>query len=75
MFVLLRTCLDEAVSRGILAENPARGLRRQKRAGRTDEPWTFLEPGEQARLLGCTSVPQGERWLITIVMYTRHAAE
>jgi integrase len=70
VFVLLRTCLDEAVARGILGENPARGLRRQKRGGRTDEPWTFLEPGEQANLLGYRAVAEVERWLVTIVMHT-----
>lgn len=59
--VLLRQCLDHALRRKLITENPASGVR-IKKAARTEEPWTFLEPAEQSALLAV--IPEPERWIV-----------
>ena len=48
---LLRVVLGEAVERGLLRENPARDVRLPRAKARAHEPWTYLTPDEQQRLV------------------------
>jgi len=49
---LLRVCLQEAMDRGCIDQNPARDLRLNRSTlVVTKDPWTYLEPGEQAAFL------------------------
>nr|AMP48210.1 phage integrase family [uncultured bacterium]AMP48404.1 phage integrase family [uncultured bacterium] len=67
---LVRVALEDAVERGALDSNPARGvrvpLRPQDRV--TRETWTYLPPAEQSSLLEV--VPPPERWLVEFAIGT-----
>jgi len=66
---VLRIILDAAVARGLIAANPARGIK-VKRERRTHDPWTYLPPEEQARLLELESIPEEDRVTIAFGMGT-----
>lgn len=78
---LLRVALEDAVERGHLTTNPARGVRLPKSRGITREPWTYLLPPELERLLVApagtedrrsiafsvdTKMRQGEQWALEL---------
>lgn len=68
---LLRCCLEAAVERELLAENPAAEVhlpRQAAKAKATHEPWTYLLPEEQARLLA-TPAPAGDPDLVDLVAF------
>jgi integrase len=61
---LLREILEDAVQRGIISENPARGVRVQMRSVSTEDPWTWLELWEQDAIYRCDSIPLHARlWM------------
>lgn len=68
VFALLRVVLDEAVQDGLLAANPAEGLRVTMPGGRPVEPWTFLSLPEQERLL--VGIPEPECWMVAFALYS-----
>jgi integrase len=65
--VLLRGALQAALDRRLVRENVARDVTVPKEK-RTTEPWTFLAPDEQSRLIGAIDGP--ERWLVAFAMGT-----
>lgn len=67
---LLRRGLEAAVEAGHLRENPARAITLSANPGRTHEPWTYLEPAEQQRLLSCDDIPEAARLMIAFAMGT-----
>jgi len=78
--VLLRAVLEDALARGVATTNPARDVRLPRSRGRTVEPWTYLLPEEQARVLSRvptavrptvafairTGLRQGEQWALRL---------
>lgn len=54
----LRSAFAWAVDSELVEQNPARDVRIPRRAARTDEPWTYLQPEEQAALLGAEEVDE-----------------
>jgi integrase len=58
---LLRVCLEDAVERGLIPTNPAKGVTLPRALGLTFDPWTYLLPEEQDRLLGCEAIPEDDR--------------
>jgi integrase len=60
----VRKAFAFAVDSRRLEENPAERLRLPRGAARTEEPWTYLNPEEQAALLGCHAVPRA--WQLRI---------
>jgi integrase len=77
---LLRAVLEDAHAHGVCASNVARDVRLPRARGVTHEPWTYLTPDEQARLLeACpahakpmvafalyTGLRQGEQWALRL---------
>jgi integrase len=77
---LLRSVLEDAVARGVAETNAAESVHLPRARGRTVEPWTYLLPEEQARLLSVVSEParpavafaiatglrQGEQWALEL---------
>ncbi len=75
---LLRTVLEDASQRNVIGDNPARGIT-LPREQRTRDPWTFLHPDEQRRLVRAagddwpmvafaigTGLRQGEQWSLEL---------
>lgn len=61
---LLRAVLEDAVQRGLIADNPARGVRVPRRVVSTEDPWTWLEPWEQDAIYRCEAIPLHARlWM------------
>lgn len=67
--VLLRVCLQDAVDRERINENPAANLR-VKKAARSDDEWTFLSLEEIERVRSCEKIPEEGRLLCTIAIHT-----
>ena len=67
---LLRGMLDDAADRKMLDGNPAIGVRLPGRIGRVDDPWDFLDWGEQQAYLQSEQVPVADRLLIGIALGT-----
>lgn len=67
---LLRVALGDAVERGLITSNPAEGVRLPRAMGVTRDPWTYLVPDEQARLLDCADVPEADRDIYRFAMGT-----
>jgi integrase len=77
---LLRIVLEDAVARGVAPANPAAGVRLPRSRGRTHETWTYLDVGEQRRLLELVpaharpavgfaihaGLRQGEQWALEL---------
>lgn len=53
----------------MVAQNPVRGVK-VARELRTQDPWTYFEPEEQTRLLGCLDIAETDRLLIAWQLYT-----
>lgn len=66
----LRKCFDAAVEAEIIDVNPGLGVHIPRRAARTDDPWTYLEPEEQRALLTCAEIPEAWRLQIAIAIGT-----
>jgi integrase len=66
---VLSGCMQWLVEKGVLQENPARGVRITREL-RTAEPWTYFEPEEQGRLLSCAGIPEADRLLIAWLLLT-----
>lgn len=66
---LLRVALEYAVEENLIPANPARGVKLEKEL-RTDDPWTYLTPDEQHRLITCESIPLAERLIIQFAIGT-----
>ncbi len=67
---LLRKAFAHAVDTDRLDDNPAAKVKIPKGEARTDEPWTFLTPGEQGALLSVQKIPDFWRYAIEISMLT-----
>lgn len=67
---LVRKAFDEAVDDLNLPSNPFAGIKLPKDEGRTHEPWTWLTPDEQLRLLVQSSLERGEYQLVAFALYT-----
>lgn len=67
---LLRKILEAAVLDEIIPSNPAEGVDPPAPKVRPDEPWTYLSPEEQVRLLGCPEVPGWGRLLVALAIGT-----
>ena len=66
---LLRTCLGDAVDRGVIEDNPARDVRVPRSINATTEDkWTHLTPEEQDALL--KAVPEAERNCVAFAIWT-----
>jgi integrase len=65
---LMRIVLGAAVDRELIAVNPARDVRLPRSAGTTHEPWTYLLPDEQERLLAV--LPLDQRSLVAFALGT-----
>ena len=65
---LLRVCLAEAVEKGLVDSNPARDVRLPRAIGRTHEPWTYLLPEEQGRLVTCPEIDEESRDLYAFAL-------
>ena len=72
--ILVRMCLDDAVPK-YLAANPFALLgKKLKKAAKkhgiqkTQEPWTYLEPHEQASLRRCSAIPEVHRLMIEFAL-------
>jgi integrase len=66
---LLQRCLKAAMLDGVVKENVAEsvGLWRSER---TDEPWTYLEPDEQAALITCPDAAEPLRLIVAFAIGT-----
>lgn len=67
--VLLRVALRDAVEAEMLESNPAADVRVPKMA-RTDEPWTYLRGAEISALLAHPALPDYQRAVFTVAIYT-----
>ncbi len=70
---LLRCCLEAAVERELIRENPAQEVhlpRAKRKDRRTFDPWTYLMPEEQDRLLSCQDIPEEDRDLAAFALWT-----
>jgi len=65
---LLRKAFDVAVEDEICASNPFAGVKLPKDKGRTHEPWTYLAPEEQTKLLA--AVPEPDRYMVAFAIGT-----
>jgi integrase len=72
--ILVRQCLDDAIPKHIATNPFALLLKRLKKASKkhgaeaTEEPWTYLEPDEQARVRTCAKIPEAHRLMIAFAM-------
>jgi integrase len=66
---LLRVCLQAVVEDELVERNPAEDVK-PPRELRTEEPWTYLLPEEQDRLVRCKDIPAAERALIEFAIGT-----
>jgi integrase len=69
---LLSACLQAAAADGLRPDNPARGVSIPKRKSdllrATVDPWTWLDPDEQACAIECAPEPCG--WLVQFAIWT-----
>lgn len=65
---LFRKAFDVAVEDEICASNPFAGVKLPKDKGRTHEPWTYLTPEEQTKLLA--AVPEPDRYMVAFAIGT-----
>lgn len=66
---VLRKAFDWAVEENLIEMNPAHGVK-LKRDLRTDDPWTYLTPDEQQRLVTCEGIPLPERLIVQFAIGT-----
>ncbi len=73
---LLRMCLDEAMPAHITVNPVAAVKKRVQKATKrrhtdaTVEPWTYLEPDEQARIHESASIPEADKLIILFALLT-----
>lgn len=67
---LLRAALAAAVDAGKVRENAAREVRPPKPRAVIHEPWTFLDAAEVVAVEGCEAIPDPERAIYTVAIYT-----
>lgn len=67
---LLRKILEAAVLDELIPSNPAADVKPPASVTRPDEPWTYLTPEEQIRLLTCPAVPGWGRLMIAVALGT-----
>lgn len=67
---LVKSALAAAVEAGRLRENVARDVQLPRDRGRSDEPWTFLTAAEVTAVTGCASIPDPERAIYTVAIYS-----
>lgn len=64
---LVRPCFQDAMTEGLIVENPFAGLRlRRSRAARVDDAWTVIVRSEQERALLALAAP--DRWIAAVAM-------
>ncbi len=69
IFSLASAFMQDATNSGWVQSNPFRlAGKPKKKQARTEEPWTYLEPPEQAALL--KAVPDDEREIVEVLMCT-----
>ncbi|MSP25645.1 MAG: site-specific integrase [Myxococcales bacterium] len=66
---LLSITFTAAVRAGLLQVNPCSALALPT-AHQEIEPWTYLKPDEQRRLLECEAIPEGERLIVKVALGT-----
>lgn len=69
---LLRRCLNAAADEGIIASNPAVGVRLPRAVAEKLKapPWTYLEQEEIEQVLGCALLPEEVRLRYQVAIYT-----
>lgn len=66
---LLRCAFTDARDRGRIKTNPCDGVKLGKRReATTHDPWTYLRPDEQRRLLHCPAIPAEDRRLLAFAI-------
>lgn len=65
---LVRKAFDVAVDDEICPTNPFAGVHLPRDKGRTHEPWTYLTPDEQTKLLA--AVPEPDRYMVAFAIGT-----
>lgn len=70
VLTLLRVIFGRAVRLGMIPVSPVVGVTQTPAPASPEEPWTYLTPEEQRRLLGCQSVPRDWRLLIAFALGT-----
>jgi integrase len=65
---LFSKAFDVAVEDEICAANPFAGVKLPRDKGRTHEPWTYLNPEEQTKLLA--AVPEPDRYMVAFAIGT-----
>ena len=68
-FYALSAGLRDAQYAGHISSNPCRGVRVRRR-GRTTSPWTYLELDEIDRILDHPDLPQRQRVIFGVAIYT-----
>ena len=69
--VLLRQILEAARERGVVRSNAAKDVHvRTRRTAKADDVWTFLSLDEIARLHDCTAIPESNRIVYLVALYT-----
>lgn len=66
----LRSAFAWAIDNGLTEENPARDVRIPRRPARTEEPWTYLQPDEQAALTSVETVAEELRLMAAFAIGT-----
>ncbi len=66
----LRQVFEGARERGLIAANPAKGVAVRGRRQRGNEVGTFLSLEEIARLEACTEIPEANRIVFLVAVYT-----
>lgn len=67
--VLVRVVLEDACERGLIASNPARGMRTGRLDEREEPVWTYLEPDEQVALCECEAIAEPDRLRIGFAIF------
>lgn len=70
VLAVVRIVLEEAMERGHVTFNAARGMQVGVPIRRIEEPWTFLTLDEQRALATCAAIPEAERLRILFAMLT-----
>ncbi|MBK6532581.1 MAG: tyrosine-type recombinase/integrase [Deltaproteobacteria bacterium] len=68
--IIVRQLLQSAVEEDILAANPARDVKINRRVASTSEGWTFLTVDEIRQVLASDATPFSVRTIHTVAIYT-----
>ncbi len=71
-FRLVRSALADAVERDLIDRNPAMGVKvpRRLREQDIDDTWTFLAPDEVAAVDACVDIPERDRLIFAVAIYS-----